>query len=132
MVTRIYITLMEDTDMEKETILCQGDVMFMPIKNKTQIGKLRSLKAPENGTLILAEGEASGHAHAIRARSQKDLSRRVTIEMNTSGEFILSIGSTDIPVTHEEHNPVVLKAGVTYRVIRQRELNLGRINAVAD
>jgi len=66
----------------------------------------------EGGRLILAHGEATGHAHAIAAAGARMWTR-------SAGEFSLEL---DAPASleHEEHDRIDLPAG-KYTVIRQKE-----------
>jgi len=98
----------------------QGDVLFMQVK-ETATGQ----SVPrQNGRLIIAEGEATGHAHAVL-----DLDAQLRT-LEASGEMYLDApaGAT---VVHEEHAPVALPAG-TFRVIRQREYTPTEIRRVLD
>jgi hypothetical protein len=66
----------------------------------------------DHGRIILAEGEATGHAHAV------DSPEAALLEL-AEGERYLRV---DAPcdLVHEEHAAIVLDPGL-YRVIRQRE-----------
>jgi hypothetical protein len=59
---------------------------------------------PVRGRLIVAEGEATGHAHAIQADSGAAL-------VEADGKLYLSV-EQDTPMTHEEHNPVTWAPGI--------------------
>lgn len=104
----------------------QGDVLLV------RIDQLPSNAAPaprERGRIILAKGEAHGHAHAIRnadasafrmESAEGDLSNRALVD------FVV-VGGGGADLNHElrngakaDHEPVSLEPGV-YRVVRQRE-----------
>ena len=91
----------------------QGDVLLVPIvklPDKPGPVQLRD----EQCRIILAAGEATGHAHAIDHLSARlrgaDLSRR----------FLEVLAEGGVDLTHEEHATIHLPKGI-YRVIRQQE-----------
>ena len=86
----------------------QGDVLLVPVDEAPDGARP---VARTGGRLILAEGEATGHAHAIG-------SHRATL-LEAGEDRYLRVGS---PVTldHEEHAPITVAPG-TYRVVIQRE-----------
>lgn len=63
--------------------------------------------------LVLAQGEATGHAHRLVDSSD---SRLVEID----GALYLVIGAAGATIAHEEHGPIHLESG-QYRVGRVRE-----------
>ena len=71
---------------------------------------------------MLAEGEESGHRHAVCERvtmfRDDELARDIP-----EGLYIghLQVASPHARLTHDEHAPITLPRG-TYRVRRQREL----------
>ena len=95
----------------------QGDVLIRStsiIKSEAQIEHLRSAR-DDQGRIILALGEVTGHAHAIHdpgviAYSLKD------------NRMLLDVPKTGASVVHEEHGSIELPPG-QYEVIRQREWN---------
>ena len=78
----------------------------------------------ESGKLVLAHGEVTGHMHAIA-----ELDAEMFVEKDGTLYLRAPSGCT---VTHQEHAPVVLPAGKTYRVLRQREWTSGMVQKVAD
>jgi hypothetical protein len=89
----------------------QGDVLLVEIDQPSRTGKPIN---PEDGRIILARGELSGHAHAIQ-------------DSNGKAKFFEGAGDwrylllTEIGrLEHEEHGAIVLEAG-WYEVRRQRE-----------
>ena len=86
----------------------QGDVFIERIAVMPQ-GTRRI--APISGKLVLAEGEATGHAHTIEA------DYGTLVEKN--GVLYLQVKEA-APLTHQEHATVTLPKG-KYRVTRQRE-----------
>jgi hypothetical protein len=59
---------------------------------------------PKNGRVILAEGEAHGHAHAIEQIDDCELYEK-------DGTLYLSI-KKPVTLTHEEHLPQTLEPGI--------------------
>src|SRR5262245_29715987 len=103
----------------------QGDVLLIPI-DPTSLPARRNPEArDERGRLVLAYGEATGHAHvvadptAVLLADDDEINRRFLV---LAAEALL---------THEEHAPIPLPAGA-YRVIRQREYTPTAIRDVAD
>lgn len=95
-------------------LIRQGDVLVVPCptipENTTPIPR-------ENGRLVLAHGEATGHAHAI---THPDVTL-VTAEQ--AGELRMWMHVTapePVELVHQEHDTLLIPPG-TYRVIRQRE-----------
>jgi hypothetical protein len=67
------------------------------------------------GGVVLALGEATGHAHRIRQRAGS----RVSL-WEVAGQRYVQVEGEPNGLSHEEHRTVVLDPGV-YRIIRQRE-----------
>ncbi len=86
----------------------QGDVLLAQVR---AIPKGRPVK-PRRGRLVLAEGEATGHAHTV------DGARAELIDATPAGVFLRVIEAT--PLRHQEHDSIVLPRG-SYRVVKQRE-----------
>lgn len=106
----------------RPTMYRQGDVLLVAI------GRLPSGLEPitrEEGRIVLAHGEATGHAHAIDHEAAEFFTAR------ESGRRFLRLPVEGIALLHEEHAPVPLPAGL-YEVRRQREYTPERIRNVAD
>ncbi len=88
----------------------QGDVYVIGIndipKNYTEI------KEDEKKGIILAHGEVTGHAHAIK--------NTYGIKMVASNEKTFLMAIKNFEVTHEEHYKFNMPFG-NYRVIKQKE-----------
>lgn len=67
----------------------------------------------ERGAVVLAHGEATGHAHRI-------VSPGARLYEHASERFLDVLESTAL--LHEEHDPIPVPPGV-YRIVRQREYN---------
>jgi hypothetical protein len=101
----------------------QGDVLIVPTTEPVRGQEV----AREDGRLILAHGEATGHAHAI-------LSRRAVMfrpDDMPAGGGLLSVSAGGADLVHEEHATIKIPEG-TYRVVRQREWTAGDARQVAD
>jgi hypothetical protein len=96
----------------------QGDVLIEEIaETETKHEWKRSPK------IVLAEGEATGHAHCLEcddADAWKEGER-----------FEVRVNSESASVTHEEHAKISLPRG-RYRVTRQREYKPEAVHNVAD
>lgn len=100
----------------------QGDVGFTRVEALPENAKP---KRRQRGRIVLAEGEVTGHAHAITDTA-------VTWH-GVDGSPLQWVVVPDAPaeVTHEEHNTVVLPPGV-YVVDIQRQYQRGEITRVLD
>jgi len=85
----------------------QGDVLLVEVHEIPEEAELES----RSGRIVLAEGEATGHAHAIHERD----ARTFTYE---GQRFLLTRSKAQL--IHEEHAPIGVPPGA-YRVIVQRE-----------
>lgn len=108
--------------MSQTRIYRQGDVLLiearMPEDEVTAVAR-------DDGKLVLAYGEFTGHSHAI---AEQD----AYMVQFANGERYLRVG-TSVQVRHQEHLPVVLPPG-TFKVIIQREYVPGPVQyrEVAD
>lgn len=111
-------------------IFAQGDLLLERVPDVTPSGTVEQNR--EGAALVLLEGEATGHAHAIRERvtlfRDDSLARDIP-----AGLYVghVQVGSAYARVTHEEHGPITLPRG-TYRVRRQRELGPRDARVLAD
>lgn len=83
----------------------QGDVQ---IERVEEIPENVEERGPENGSFILAEGEATGHAHRIREHQDVELFEA------DSGTLYMSVES-EAELSHEEHDTVTIPEG-TYEI----------------
>ncbi|GAA2413973.1 hypothetical protein GCM10010191_24800 [Actinomadura vinacea] len=108
----------------------QGDILILPLREDEVPQTVRDLPpAPrdERGRMVLALGEATGHAHAIAAPGEllRDSDPLVPdhLHLHSGGRLV-----------HEEHAEISLPKG-WFRVIRQREYVPGAVRSsrfVAD
>jgi hypothetical protein len=66
--------------------------------------------------LVLAEGEATGHAHRLRTDDPAD----AKLFEGKDGTLYLTVRAPELPLVHEEHDTIVLPHG-DYIVTRQRQ-----------
>ena len=98
----------------------QGDVLIEAVDRLPE----KAMPLPATARVVLAEGEATGHAHAIKAE------RGAVRPHHFEGELYLEVRSP-VTVTHEEHGEIPLEPG-TYRVRRQVEQWMDEVHRVAD
>jgi hypothetical protein len=103
------------------TIHRQGDVLLVLVSAKELTGKFEKVPL-ENGRVILAYGESTGHAHA--------LSGKTSTLYRWEGNRLLEVVK-ETPLVHEEHSAIALAPGV-YRVIQQKEYSPQAIRNVMD
>ena len=102
----------------------QGDLLLIPVE---EIPDGLTLVPRESGSIVLAEGEATGHLHAIEAPEATFLATDLA---EIEGRFLAVEAEVDL--THPEHSTVTLPPG-NYEVRRQREYaDAGGITYVAD
>lgn len=101
----------------------QGDVLIESVPSLP--AKLKAI-ARENGRVILAHGEVTGHAHAI-SDEHVDLYETAA----ESGVTFLEVRDAMAALVHDEHSTIQLPPG-NYRVMRQREYTPTVIRRVAD
>ena len=77
----------------------QGDVLI----ETAEIPKSAKKVQPKNGKLILAEGEATGHTHAIANTEKAEL-------FEQDGRLWLGVKKS-VEVKHEEHHSITLPPG---------------------
>ncbi len=92
----------------------QGDVLLVPVK-KLPDG-LKEVGRDRHGRLIVAEGEATGHAHCITDRFA-DLF--VPQDLEEMSDRFLVVSET-VGLTHDEHDTLTVPPGI-YRLPAQRQ-----------
>jgi len=107
----------------------QGDLLIERVDDVEPSGTLISPDA--SGATVLAEGELTGHRHAIfeQVTMFRDdaLAREIPGGLYV-GHIKVEGGAT---IRHQEHAPIALGEG-TYRVRRQRELEPRDAALVSD
>lgn len=104
----------------------QGDVLVVRI-DAMPAGVRERRRA--GGRVVLAEGEVTGHHHAIADTVEAPAAAIYDDPQDASG-FYLRVGSPT-GLVHEEHARIELAPG-DYRVVRQREYTPTAIRNVAD
>lgn len=87
----------------------QGDVYVIPATIPADVSAIPR----DNGRVILAYGEVTGHAHAIATPT-------ATLLRTETDERFLRIVGSGATVTHEEHAAIEIAPG-EYRVVIGRE-----------
>lgn len=104
-------------------IIRQGDVLVERIPS---LPKNIKPIARENGRVVLAHGEVTGHCHAISSKA----ATHYQVDGDNNATF-LEIAEAMADLVHDEHATIQIPAGC-YRVIRQREYSPEEIRRVAD
>jgi hypothetical protein len=104
----------------KETMYRQGDIFIFAVDEEITGQAIER----EQGRVVLAHGEATGHAHAFTDPSVGFFS----IPESEDRHLRLVKPTT---LLHEEHGPITIPPG-TYRVRRQREYSPKEIRTVVD
>jgi len=103
----------------------QGDVLVVPIERVELPAVLMDAPRDRRNRMVLALGEATGHAHVVTG----DRVSMLCPPDDPSQLFLLIEGYGRLG--HEEHGAISLGPGA-YRVVRQREYFPGAIRPVAD
>lgn len=110
--------------MTSPRLVRQGDILIIPTSEPRPDG-LTSQPRDAAGRLVLAEGEITGHAHAI-ADPDAEL-----FGGDLEDRFLTVLADGGVTLRHEEHAPIHLPLG-DYVVRRQREWTAGDVRRVAD
>lgn len=103
----------------------QGDVLVIPIAEADLPPGMVPAPSDQAGRLVLARGEATGHAHVATGDGLTLLC--LPDDLDAMFLHVRRYGR----LSHEEHGPIPLPSGY-YRVVRQREYTPGAIRFVAD
>lgn len=107
----------------KKILFRQGDVLIEAIPSLP--ANLKKIDR-ENGRVILAHGEVTGHHHSL-INEHVDLFETA----DEAGVTYLEVRDAVAALTHQEHATINLPPG-NYRVLRQREYHPQEIRRVAD
>jgi len=108
----------------------QGDLLIERVNDMEPAGTIISPDA--TGAMVLAEGELTGHRHAIFERVT--MFRDDALAREVPGDLYighLKVEGGPVTVRHQEHASIALGEG-TYRVRRQREFEPKDAVFVAD
>jgi hypothetical protein len=123
-------------------MLRQGDVLLVRVAGAPR-GKTKSIPR-DQGRVVLAYGEVTGHAHAIveenvallelDAAAARELLASVGLRTEIRDEEIVGLldVAEDATLAHEEHSPIPLSGGDRFVVLRQREYAPESLRTVAD
>lgn len=98
----------------------QGDVLIVPITAELPEGAQAVER--DNGRIVLAYGEATGHSHAIASKSAT---------LYAHGDVRYLHAKRPVALRHEEHARIDIPAGL-YRIIRQVEYMPTELRTVTD
>lgn len=118
----------------------QGDVLLIAVDKLP--AKAKELPRDEHNRIVLAYGEATGHAHAIREKNVTAFRAETAEDAALAGlpkvDYILVGGSSPAVVQHEytdgrqaEHDPITLDPGV-YQIAAQVEYTPQALMRVSD
>ena len=108
-------------------LLRQADVLLAPVADVPQNGSITESFGSHH---VLAEGEATGHAHVVAGTSRLvEWRQRRQYAAPLTRRFL--VVEQPARLSHEEHLPIDLDPGV-YEVRRQREYRPHRFAWVAD
>lgn len=102
----------------------QGDVLVEETSIEINDSDFEKINQ-EKGDVILAYGEATGHAHRVKGDDAFYFRDKKTSK-------IYLVVNNDTNITHEEHDKIPLKKKSIYEVIRQREYTPEEIRYVND
>lgn len=105
-------------------IFRQGDILLIPVK---AIPAAIKPVDPENGRVVLAHGEVTGHHHSFVMAERIALFR----EDGSGGGLFLTVSGDTAPLTHQEHRTLDIPAGM-HEVRRQREYHPAALRQVED
>ena len=107
------------------SLIRQGDVLVIPVAT---IPRNTKPVKRDQGRVVLAYGEATGHAHTI---SHPDV-RLVSAEQAGELRMWMQVTAPEpVELEHDEHDTLLIPPG-TYEVRRQREYSPEEIRTVAD
>lgn len=100
------------SDPGADTGLCrQGDIL---LRRVDALPAPTTIVARVDKRIVIAEGETTGHAHAIEAPPEE-----ATLLTTAENARFLRLTAA-VELRHEEHAPIALAPGI-YEVIQQRE-----------
>lgn len=117
---------------EAKNIAFQGDLGFLKLPDGSQIPDGFEQVKPETKGFVLAYGEVSGHAHAIRAETAQIFFNPKSEKSETGWDEMYILCHKPTIIYHEEHTPVMLGVGL-WKKWQQKEYNFeNEYRVVAD
>jgi len=95
-------------------ILRHGDVILVPI-TKEEFEKAKAETVANDGSVILAFGETTGHKHVL-------IADRMEVKRAENGRYYLSVQSGG-KLSHEEHGTLTVEPETYYRQGQEREFD---------
>jgi hypothetical protein len=101
-------------------VYAQGDILLERVEDRSVSGRV--VQALEDGSVLIAEGEASGHRHRILGSVTMYRDDALAREI-PPGLYVghVRVDGAIACLEHEEHAAIALPPG-TYRIRRQRQL----------
>lgn len=99
----------------------QGDV-FVKKVDRLPNGNQQNIER-DKGRIVLAYGEVTGHAHAIKDKN--------ACLLKIDNKVFLTVIDNPVDLSHEEHSTITLPVG-NYEVIRQKQYTPSRSMYAAD
>jgi hypothetical protein len=96
----------------------QGDVKFIPVKGKVDLGKRIRDK---NGQYILAYGERSGHKHVIGAANTTLYEKRPCVDLEARPAAFVAVVAAPDHALHTKHPGIEVAPGTYWVVPEIRE-----------
>jgi len=107
----------------------QGDILLIGVASIPEEAKLREAPEDPDGSIVLANGEATGHRHRIAI---VDRGAVLYEEEGLEDRFLEVLAEGGVDLVHEEHATIHLPPG-DFIVRRQREYEPGALpRRVAD
>lgn len=100
----------------------QGDILFVKA-NEAPSGD--EVARDNQNRVVVAEGEATGHCHAIHHEAVK------MFRDNKLDRTWIVVSDNAADVVHEEHDTITLDEG-SWRIIYQRQYVRGQVRRVLD
>lgn len=111
-------------------LFAQGDLLIERVSDVKPSGSIKTAEADQGH--VLAEGEVTGHFHAIHNHvvffRDDGLARDIPANLYIGH---IRVGAEPAHLDHDEHATIMLGEG-TYRVRRQRELDPSEVRVVSD
>lgn len=107
------------------SLIRQGDVLLIPVAT---IPRNTKPVKRENGRVVLAHGEATGHAHTIVEEGVRLVTSEQAEQLRT---WLLVETAEPVALTHQEHDTLLVPPGLYERRI-QREYSPEGLRNVTD
>lgn len=108
--------------MSNQVVGRQGDLLFVSVElTAKQIASAQPV-ARQNGRIVLALGETTGHSHVVVAPD---------VRLVQIADMRVLLSAVPFPVVHEEHSAITLPVGAI-EVINQYEYSPEIVRQVLD